>query len=114
MRHYAVATLLTLSLFTSAHAADDPLDAAIGAVTQSLVQERDVDLVFDYLREAFDGAMQGREVAPPAALTQRAEAIAEEAKRRGAIAGRALLDAIERAIRESMRTPPTGSSRSSI
>jgi hypothetical protein len=114
MRRHIAATLISLSLCASAHAADDPLGAAVGAIAQGLVQESDVGLVFDYLREAFDGALQGREVSPPEALARRAEAIAEEAKHRGALAGRALIDAIERSIRESMRTPPTGASRSSI
>jgi hypothetical protein len=114
MKHLLASALIGFCLCVPAHAAAEPLDAAIGAITQGLIEERDVDLVFGYLHEAFDGALQGREVAPPAALTQRAEAIGDEAKRRGAVAGHALLDAIERAIRESMKAPATGRSRSSI
>ena len=104
MRHIAAA-LISVSLCVSAHAADDPVDAAIGSFLHGLVSESDVGLVFGYLREAFDGALQGREVAPPHALTQRAEAIADEAKRRGAAVGHTLLDAIERSIRESIKVP---------
>jgi hypothetical protein len=105
MRHLATAALLSIAM--SAHAAphDDPLDAIAGSFIQGLVQEQDVGLVFGYLREALDAALDGREAPPPRALTQRAEEIGDEAKRRGAIAGRAVLDAIERSIRDAMKAP---------
>ena len=96
MRRIASAALLGVALAAPAHA--EP-------VLGGLVTESDVGLAFDYLREAMSAAFQGREVAPPEALIQRAEAIAEEAKRRGEIAARAAIDAIEREIRESMRRP---------
>jgi hypothetical protein len=96
MRHFAAAALTSLLLCAPAHA--EPLAGG-------LVKESDVGLVFDYLREAMLGAFRGREVAPPDAIKRRAEAIAEEAKRRGEIAARGALDAIEREIRESMRAP---------
>src|SRR5688572_17658449 len=107
MRNHAAALLISLSLCAPAQAAppDDPIDAAIGSFLHGLVDERDVGLVFGYLREAFDGALHGREVSPPPALTQRAEVIADEAKRRGAAAGHAILDAIERSVRESIKVP---------
>jgi hypothetical protein len=105
MRHLATAALLSFAM--SAHAAppDDPLETIAGSFMQGLVQEQDVGVVFGYLREAFDAAVEGREPPPPEALTRRAEAIGEEAKRRGAIAGRAVLDAIERSIRDAMKAP---------
>ena len=106
MRQLA-ATLIGLSLCAPAQAAppDDPVDAAIGCFLHGLVDERDVALVFGYLREAFDGALHGREVAPPRALTQRAEIIADEVKRCAAIAAQEMVDAIERSIRESTKVP---------
>jgi len=70
-----------------------------------LVEERDVELAFDYLRDAVSAALEGREVRPPDALKQRAEAIAEEMKRRGAAAARAVIDAIEQSVREGLRDP---------
>jgi hypothetical protein len=79
-----------------------------------LVTDADVGLAFDYLREAMPAAVQGREVAPPEALIRRAEVIAEEAQRRGGIAARAALDAIEREIRDSMRTPGSEPSSGAI
>jgi hypothetical protein len=105
MRHLATAALLSVAM--SAHAAppDDSLETIAGSFIQGLVQEQDVGLVFGYLREALDAAVEGRELPPPQALTERAEAIGEEAKRRGAIAGRAVLDAIERSIRDAMKAP---------
>ena len=98
MRRLAAAAFIGIFLCAPASA-----DAFFGGV----VKESDVSLVFDYMREAMAAAFQGREVAPPAALTRRAEAIAEEAKRSGEIAARAALDAIEREIRESMRGSST-------
>ena len=95
MRRIAAAALVTL---LCAPAQAEPF---IGGV----VKDSDVALVFDFLRDAMSAAFHGREVAPPAALIQRAETIAEEAKRHGEIAARAALDAIEREIRESMRAP---------
>jgi hypothetical protein len=113
MRQTVVAAMIGIALIAPAHAAE--LDDAFAGVAESfmrgLVQERDVGLVFDYLREALDAAAEGRE--PPAAdrLAQRAGEIGVEAKRRGVIAGHAVLDAIERAAREivggSPRPPPT-------
>ena len=105
MRHYAAAAAIAFTLSVPAHAAGDPIDAAIGSLLHGLVHERDVGLLFGYLHQAFDGALEGREVPPPAALAQRAEEIGDDAKRRGATAGHAILDAIERSIRESMRAP---------
>ena len=96
MRYLAAAILVHLSLCAPAQA-----EPFIGGV----VKDSDVGLVFDYLREAMSAAFQGREVPPPEALVQRAEAIAEEAKRYGERAARAALDAIEREIRESTRAP---------
>ena len=93
MRPIAAVALIGL---LSAPAQAEPF---IGGV----VKDSDVSLVFDFLRDAMSAAFQGREVAPPAALIQRAETIAEEAKRHGEIAARAALDSIEREIRESMR-----------
>jgi len=105
MKHIAAAALLGLALCSSAYAQDarPPLpEALLGGI----VQERDVTLVFDYLRDALKAAMQGREAPPPDALTQRAEAIGDELKRRGAVAARAAIDAIEQTVRDAMREPP--------
>ena len=118
MRNLAALVILAIGLTGAVQASeDDAVDAAVGTFLQGLVEARDVGLAFDYLRDALDAAMHGRDAAPPEALTQRAEAIAGEAKRRGAVAGRALLDAIERSIRESMRTPraaPVGTAQQRI
>ena len=45
---------------------------------------------------------------PPEELTERAEAIGEEAKRRGVIVGGVLLDVFERSVREIFSRPPRG------
>ena len=102
MRRSAVAALLGLTLCASVHAHDSrrPLPEAL---LDGIVQERDVSLVFDYLRQALTAAMDGRETAAPEELAQRAEAIGAEVKRRGAAAAHALLDAVEAGVRERLR-----------
>jgi hypothetical protein len=110
MKHIHTAALLSFALCVPAHAEDSrqlPASPLLGGI----IQEHDVTLAFDYLREALKAGMQGREVEPPKELTQRAQAIGEELKERGATAARAAIDAIEDAVRESLRErdrlPPT-------
>ena len=73
-------------------------DALFGGI----VQDRDVTVFFDYLREALNAAIEGREAAPPEELAQRAEVMGEEMKKRGAVAARALIDAIEASVRQRL------------
>jgi hypothetical protein len=107
MKRLASTAVLVFTLSCPAYANDrgpsaPPIDAFFGGI----VQERDVDLVFDYLREALRAAVDGQEAPqPPAELTRRAEAIGGEVKRRGAAAAQAAIDAIEKSVRESMREP---------
>ena len=104
MRHVIVVSAAILALTAPAAHAHER-DVPIGPILGGIVQERDVGLVFDYLREALDAAMEGREAPPPEELTQRAEVIGEALKRRGADAARAILDSVESAVREGMREP---------
>lgn len=104
MRRMTTAGLLGLALSAPAYANEPyvlPGDSLLGGI----VQERDVGLVFGYLREALGAAIEGREGSPPDALSRRAEAIGDELRRRGAAAARGVLDAIERNVREGMREP---------
>ena len=104
MRRLLITALIGFGLCFPAHAAgDDPLGAIGESFVRGLVHERDVALVFDYLREALDAAADGRD--PPAAdrILERGEAIGVEAKRRGVVAGRAVLDAIEQSVRDLFR-----------
>ena len=106
MRRIVIAFVVGLSFAAPAYAHDDPVGAIAESFLRGLVQERDIGLVFDYLRESLDAAAEGREVPPPERLRQRAEAIGSEAKRRGAVAGHAVLDVIEQSVREIFRNPP--------
>ncbi|HEV7800867.1 MAG TPA: hypothetical protein VGP15_07305 [Burkholderiales bacterium] len=108
MHRIRIAAFLVIAASGGAHAheANDPAAAAAESFLQGLVQEEDVGLLFGYLREALAAAAEGRELPPSGKLTQRAEAIGDEAKRRGVIAGGVLLDALELSIREIFRTPP--------
>ena len=102
MKHMFTAAVLGVALCSTAFAQDDR--APLGTLLLGgLIQEQDVTLVFDYLRDALKAGMQGRQVEPPKELTQRAEAIGEELKARGATAAREAIDAIEDAVRESLR-----------
>jgi hypothetical protein len=98
--------VLALALAGPAYA--DNSEDRHGPIAESflsgLVNEQDVALVFDYLRESMSATLQGQEPPPPSdRLVRRAEVLQEEAARRGAVAARALLDEIERSIRESLR-----------
>lgn len=74
---------------------------------RGVIREEDVSLLFDYLRLALDAAMAGKEAPPPEALERRAEAIASELQRRGALAGMLMLSMIEKRVKEALRdTPP--------
>jgi hypothetical protein len=104
MKRLTAAAVLGLTLCSSVYAQDSrrPLpESFLGGI----VQDRDVDLVFNYLRDALKAGMEGRETTPPDELTQRAEAIGDELKRRGAAAARAAIDAIEQTVRDAMREP---------
>lgn len=104
MKQIVVAGLMLLGLAASAHA-EDPRFPLPEALLGGIVQETDVALIFGYAREAFSAAIEGREAPPPEALSQRAEVIGGELKRRGAAAGRAIIDVIESAVRGAMREP---------
>jgi len=106
MRFLLIAAVLGLGLCGPARAEPSAPPFAPEALFEGLVQESDVTLVFSYLREAFSSALQGREARPPYELHQRGVVIAEELKRHGVIAGKMLLDEIERSVREEMRQRP--------
>jgi hypothetical protein len=111
MKRIVTAAVLGLAFCSPALAQDDR--APLGPLLGGIIQERDVTLVFDYMRDALKAAVEGREARPPEELSQRAEAIGDELKSRGAAAARAAIDAIEGAVRERLgeaqRVPPTGS-----
>ena len=104
MKRFIIAGVIgfTLSAPALAHDEDRPLAAPL---LGGIVQERDVGLVFDYLREALGAAIEGREAPLPDDMARRAEAIGEEMKRRGAAAARVFIDVIEKSVREGLREP---------
>lgn len=105
MKRFAIAGALGLALSASVNAGgpSEPSLQIPGSLLGGIVQERDVGLVFGYLREALGAAIEGRDVSAPDEIARRAEAIGDEVKRRGAAAAGAFLDAMERSVREGMR-----------
>jgi hypothetical protein len=95
---------LALSAPAYGELSEDRLGPIAESFLTGLVNEEDVSLVFDYLRDAMGATLQGQEPPPPSdGLVRRAEVLRDEAGRRGAVAARALLDEIERSVRESLR-----------
>jgi len=73
--------------------------------------EGDVEQFFAWMRSSIAASMQGREAPPPPPeLKQKAESLSRELAARGALAGQALLDALEestrRALRDAQKQPP--------
>ena len=116
MRRLFASAAVALAVSLPVHAAGPAEGTApLESFAYGIVQEQDVALVFDYLRDALGAAIAGREPSPPPEeLTRRAEAIGEEVRRRGEIAARALLDAIERSLRGTVPEAPRPPARSSL
>ena len=111
LKALAFASLCGVAFAASAQSTEPaPSLPAVPEVFAGVVQEDDVSVLFAYLREALNAAMAGREPPSPQPLLDRSGAIGEEFARRGAIAGRAVLDAIEKALRENLRDTPRRSS----
>jgi hypothetical protein len=108
-------TVLSLSLAFSASAAagDEPygvISAAPEHLSRGLIQERDVELLLGYVREAIRAMAEGREPPePPRELETRAGELAAELKARGTLAGLMLLSVLEqnaKALRRELAPPP--------
>ena len=101
------ASAIVVALSAPVHATS-PVDGLPPAADYfaGVVQEQDVSLFFSYLREALSAAVAGREPPPAEPLIERADAIGNELARRGVMTGWAVLDAIEKSVRESLRDTP--------
>ena len=106
-RYTITAGLLALSLQAPAFAADkDPLARLDPEVLfRGAISESDVSLLFAYLRSTMIAAAEGREAPASEELNQRAEALANEFKMRGALAAFAILNALETSAKEILRGP---------
>jgi hypothetical protein len=82
--------------------------AGVEQILRGLVHERDVSLLFDFVRESLVAAIHGREAPPvPEELTGRAEALGHALKAQGALAALALLAALEQRAKQALREVPT-------
>ena len=93
-------------------AADDaraaPALPGMEPMLRGLVVERDVSLLFGFLRELLAAAAEGREAPPvPEELTGRAEALGQALRAQGALAALALLAALEQRAKEALREAPS-------
>jgi hypothetical protein len=99
-----------LAFCAPASADDRPVDplAQIDpqALFKGMVSEADVALLFAYLRSALIAASQGRDAPPPEELDRRAEALGNELRLRGTLAGLLVLGAIEHSAKQVFREPP--------
>lgn len=79
-----------------------------------IISEDDIGLLFAHLRAAMLAAAEGREPPPlPEGLAKRLEAAGGELRLRGLLAGMALTQFVERAVRDAVRElasppPPRG------
>ena len=67
------------------------------------VTERDVELLFAYLKASLAAASQGREVPVPDELNQRAEAIGHELQMHGMLTGLLMLQILEARAKQLVR-----------
>ena len=67
------------------------------------VTERDVELLFAYLKASLAAASQGREVPVPDELSQRAEAIGRELQMHGILTGLLMLQILEARTKQLLR-----------
>lgn len=107
----ALALLLASGAPVLAH--DGRTDFPAAPVPQRLmhgaIQESDVTLLFDYLRDAIRAAAEGRDPpAPPRELEKRAEELGTELKTRGTLAALLLLSTVEKQVSALIReaVPP--------
>lgn len=102
--------LLMLMLSAAAQAAEPAPPARVVMPPElrllpgGLVSEDDVGLLFAHLRAAMAATAEGRQPPPfPEALGKRLEAAGSELQLRGLIAGMALTQFVERAVRDAVR-----------
>ena len=105
----AIILVVLAALAGPAAAADSMLPFDPDRPLHGIVRPDDVGAAFDYLREAYTAALEGREAPRSEALERRADAIGEELKLRGRVAGVLLLNALEKQLKEVLREPPARS-----
>ncbi|MGO9444426.1 MAG: hypothetical protein ACLPXB_06550 [Thiobacillaceae bacterium] len=105
---YAFAMLAAAGALTGSAAAEEPPPETDLQRLQSMVKPGDVDLVFQYLREAAKASGEGRALPlPPAQLVQRAQEVEQSLKQHGGMTMDQLLQQIQRQARKSL--PPAAS-----
>jgi hypothetical protein len=73
---------------------------------RALVQPSDVDLFFNYLRDAMKAGMEGRALpSPPPQLSQRARELAESLRQEGATTMDQMLEMIKQEMKKSLPPP---------
>jgi hypothetical protein len=98
-RIYFAAALLAAG-FSASAAAQSPLPFDPKHPLEGIVRPDDVDVIFDYLRDAYGAALDGRALPDGEAARARAEAIGEELRLRARVGGVLLLNAIERQLKD--------------
>ena len=92
------ASVVAAATFTSAHA-QSPLPFDPARPLAGIVRPDDVEVFFDYLRDAYGAVLDGQEMPSGDAARARAEAIGHELKLRARVGGVVLLNALERTLK---------------
>jgi hypothetical protein len=88
-------------------AGDAPQLPGSEEILRELVRERDVSLLFDYLRQSLSAAVEGRAPPPvPEELAGRAEALGRALRSHGTLAALALLAEVEQRAKRALREKP--------
>ena len=103
IRRAVLVLALGFSFAGAASAAESFLPFDPNRPLEGVVRPDDVSVLFDYLREAYTATLEGREPPRGDALQRRAEAIGEEIRLRGNVAGILLLNVLEKSVKEILR-----------
>jgi hypothetical protein len=104
---YAFAMLAAAGALSGSVRAEDPSSGADLEQLRSMVKPADVDLIFNYLREAMKASAEGRAPpVPPAQLMQRAQEVQHLLKQHGEMTMDQMLQQIQQEVRKSLPAAP--------
>jgi hypothetical protein len=104
---YAFALLGVTAMLSGPARAEEPFPPADLERFRDLVKPADVDLFFNYLRDAMKAGIAGKTPPPPPAeLSRRAEELTESLKQQGLSTLDQMLEMIRQEMKNSLPPPP--------